>query len=98
MGRKKAPKRQSKALRRLSKRDRATSFGIFELACNSIGISMVDWYPDEVREPAVRMAAEMGAPLNLPGRWSFRPVTAADAAARAKPKPQPKKRKKRAKA
>lgn len=87
---------KKKKVKRRTKQATATSYGIFELACNSVGISMADWYPEGVRGPAVRMAAEMGAPLNLPGRWTIRPVTAADAAARLSAASKPKKRKKRA--
>jgi len=85
---------KKKKVKRQTRRARATSFGIFELACNSVGISMADWYPEDVREPAVRAAAEMGSSLNLPGRWTIRPVSAADVAARLTPADKPRKRKK----
>jgi hypothetical protein len=52
------PTSKSKRLRRI-KPATDLSYGIFESACNSVGISMLGWFPPERIKPAAKIAAKM---------------------------------------
>ena len=50
-----------KAKVRKRKRNRKTdvSYGIFEAACQSVGISMVTWYPKDRVKAAMKIASKL---------------------------------------
>lgn len=54
-----------KRARRRIKPPTNLTYGLFEAACNSVGISMLGWFPLERQRPAQKIAAKMQL-----GRWS----------------------------